>query len=71
MDTASRSLSLDNLATAVFARFKQTGRMEDPEEAITCHSSFSSRTYQSFNLALDNFAVAVYAHFHQWGGWRI
>ena len=72
----SRSTSLDNFAVAVYARFHQLGRVENLEEAITCHRqalALFPHGYPNPSTSLNNLATAMSTRFEQlWkmGIWR-
>ena len=65
--TSRTSASLNNLATAVSARFEKLGRLEDLEEAITCyHQALALRPNGlDRSSSLVNISNAVYARFKQ------
>jgi len=59
---------LNNLGATVFIRFQQSGRMEDMEEAITCHRealALCPRGHPNRAASLNNFANAVSTRFEK------
>ena len=63
-------MSLNNLANAVSTRFRQLGRMEDLEEAITCHRQalvLLPYRHHSRSMSLNNLANVVSTRFEQLG----
>ena len=63
-----RPLSPNNLGNALWTRFKQLGRIEDLEEAITCHrQALALRPHGHPNRSyfLNSLATAVCTRFEQ------
>jgi tetratricopeptide (TPR) repeat protein len=70
MAIPDRSSSLNNLANAVSTRFEQLGRMEDLEEAITCHRealALRPHGHPYRSSSLSNLANAMSTRFGQSG----